>query len=149
MKKIFVVVIVFLSLPTLTFAQLNDNGNSYHSKNKEQVGNLYKNTLLYSAAIPYAPLGARYQYLKKKIGFFFNIKSSVNQDDDDFIIAAGPSFKINNKLNLYLGGGYNFGYKDIDAETGVIIKWGKFAMDLGGGYSTGVGYGTLGFGFNF
>ena len=108
-----------------------------------------KNTLLYSAALPYAPFGLRYQYLKTKVGVFLNMKSSLGIDDDDFIIAAGPSFKINKKINVYIGGGYNIGYRDVDAETGVIMKWCKFAIDIGGGYSAGVSYGTLGFGINF
>ncbi len=147
--KTILIVIMFLSIPAICFAQLSDDGGSNQSKEKEQENDLRKHTLLYSAAIPYAPFGIRYQYLKRKVGIFFNIKSSLGIDDDDFIIAAGPSFKINNKINLYIGGGYNIGYSDFDAETGAIVKWSRFAIDIGGGYSAGVVYGTLGFGFNF
>ena len=144
-----IIIIGLILIPTLSFAQLDDDGKSYQSKNVEKTQSLYSNTLLYSAAIPYAPFGIRYQHLSNKVGLFLNIKSDFDLYEGDFIIAAGPSFRINDKINWYIGGGYNIGYEDIDAEAGVIIKWNKFSIDIGGGYSAEIGYGTLGFGFNF
>lgn len=148
MKNILFVIFL-MATSSISFAQLNDDGKSNNTKKLEQVGNSLNNTLLFSAAIPFAPFGLRYQYLNKSVGLFLNIKSDLGLVEEDFIISAGPCFRINNKINWYIGGGYNIGYEDIDAEAGVIIKWNKFSIDIGGGYSAEIGYGTLGFGFNF
>ncbi len=148
-KSIYFLIGLIL-IPTISFAQLDDDGKSYKSKKVKNTQSLYSNTLLYSAAISCAPFGIRYQYLSNKVGLFLNVKSDFDLIADDFIFAAGPSFRINDKINGYIGGGYNIGYyKDIDAEAGVIIKRNKFAIDIGIGYSAEIAYITFGFGFNF
>ena len=143
MKNILLISLLVI-IPTLSLAQLNDDGKSNSSV---KIYHGY-NTFAYSAAIPYGPFGIKYHRCKS-FGFYSAFKTDFGLVDGDYIITIGGAKSIGQKVNLYVGGGYDISFSEPVLEGGFMLKFGKFAIDIGGGYIVeDIGYGTLGFGFN-
>lgn len=128
----------------MSFAQLNEDGKS---KSSVKVYHGY-NTFAYSAAIPFAPFGIKYQYCNS-FDFYSVFRTDLNLADGDKIITVGGAKSIGEKMNIYVGAGYDISFSEPVLEGGFMLKFGKFAIDVGGGYIVNdIGYGTLGFGYN-
>lgn len=142
--KCLISILILVLIPTLTWAQLNDDGKSRKSV---RVNHGY-NTIAYSAAIPFAPFGIKYQYCKS-YGFYTAFKTDFDLIDGDYILTAGAAKTIGQKMNAYVGTGYDFSFSEPVLEAGCLLKFGKYVVDIGAGYLVGdIAYGTLGFGFN-
>ncbi|RRQ48118.1 hypothetical protein DZC72_10340 [Maribacter algicola] len=150
MKKIFFV-LLFVSIPTLLSAQLNDNGKSSNNSIKGKVSPEFKNTLMYYSHIPYSPYGIKYSYCKSW-GFYISATYDFETVDGDAFLNAGVVKSITDKLRGYLGSGYNPLWDEASVETGVTFVFGNFALDTGGGFNfvePEYSYINLGVGFNF
>ncbi|RAJ12364.1 hypothetical protein [Arenibacter echinorum] len=150
MKNI-VFVLIFATIPTLTFAQFNDDGKSSNNSIKEKVGSEYKNALMYYSHIPFSPYGIKYSYCKSW-GFYISATYDFETVDGDAFLNAGVVKSISKKTRCYIGSGYNPIWEEACVETGVTFVFGKFALDIGGGFNFIVpeySYANLGTGFNF
>jgi hypothetical protein len=164
--------------PTLSFAQLNDDGKTFEKTPSKQ--NIYAraNSILLSGSLstgflkgnPYKleinnnkniTPGIKYQYCRS-FGDYVSFKSHFTKRDSlsgrSFtMLTLGVAKSLSQKVNIYLGGGVNFlSYQDERVhsrngvlEAGCIIKLGLFAIDLGCAYSDPIFFPTLGIGCNF
>ena len=150
MKNI-VFVLLFATIPTLTFAQLNDDGKASNSSINEKVGSEYKNTLMYNSHIPFSPFGIKYSYCKSW-GFYISATYDFEMVEGDAFLTAGVVKSVSEKVRCYFGSGYNPIWEEASVETGVIFIFGNFALDIGGGFNfiaPEYSYANLGVGFNF
>lgn len=148
------ILFILISIPTISFAQLNfaklnDGRKSSNTLKKKKESSSFSNSIIYSAAIPYAPFGIKYHYCNS-FGFYASFKSDFEIIDGDYILTGGFAKSIGQKVNLYFGGGYDISYDEGVAEGGLILKFNRIAIDIGVGFVIDdVGYATVGIGYNF
>lgn len=147
MRNLLILLILF-SIPTISFAQLNDDGKSSNTLKTKKGISFFNNSILYSAAMPYGPFGVKYHYCNS-FGAYVSFKTDFEEVEGDYILTGGFAKSIGKNVNLYIGVGYDT-YEDGVVEGGLILKFNRFAIDIGAGdvFQYG-GYATIGFGYNF
>ena len=161
MKKI--ILVIFILLPSFSYAQVNNNSSANENTNLAQNKFSKANTILICSAIPWAPFGIKYQYCKT-LGAYVSYSTDFNLIDEWKMITFGVTKTLGPKSNFYLGFGLNSNYSTYISnnknfsekyltgvlEGGIVIKFGMFALDLGGGFvSAETGFGSVGIGVNF
>ena len=119
MKNI-VFVLLFATIPTLTFAQINDDDKAKNNSIIEKVGSVYKNTLMYNSHIPFSPFGIKYSYCKSW-GFYISATYDLEMVEGDAFLSAGVVKSVSEKVRCYFGSGYNPIWEEASVETGVIL----------------------------
>jgi hypothetical protein len=169
-KLIFTFLIMF---PTLSFAQLNDDGKTFEKVSSKQNNYAKANSIILSGSLSllsgsppnkFFP-GIKYQYCKS-FGAYISFKSNFAKRDslgglkrNITLMTLGATKSLGPKVNIYLGGGIEISSSSYNPklnlifgviEAGCVLKIGIFAIDLGGACSFYTNfYSTLGIGFNF
>lgn len=129
MKKIIFFLGFIIFSFSLSTAQIT-GGGGHQSKNETGSINVGKHTLLFDAAIPWAPFGIKYAYIDK-FGGYASICTDFGTIDEDCILTFGPTFQLTPKIHLYFGAGYIFGWGGAALEAGLIFRINGFSIDAG------------------
>jgi len=133
-----------LLIPMLLNAQLNVDGKTETNAFQKENNGLRPSTLLFSGSTS-APFGMKYQYCRS-FGGYVSLKTDFDLLKNWYHISLGAAKSVGQVVNLYLGGGINFGdyegkyYSDYYGwrygpsggfEGGAILKFNKIAFDIG------------------
>ena len=149
MKNI-IVVLIFIAMPSLSFAQLENDGKSYN-KTRIHDKQEYNNTIMFQSHIPTSFIGIKYAYLGN-IGGYVAFTTDAGIVDGVYQLTIGITKKVSSNFNVYLGYGYDFSYYESMIDAGIIYRINRFALGIGGGLNVddpAYSYGSIGLGFNY
>jgi len=150
MKRL-IFIFMTLGIPFLVHAQLDIDGKTGVSSTNTKLDGFRPHSILLSAST-LTPFGIKYQYCRN-FGGYISFKMDPNVlGNDDYLISAGVSKSISKRSNLWVGGGFDFGYDKyrtayylIEKSNGVGIEAGWLMKGING-FSVDIGVGCM---FNY
>ena len=150
MKRFLILFLIFI--PAISFSQLGDDGKTRQPDAKaSNTSATFKHSVFAQSHIPTSWAGLKYAYLNNWGGYAafttdFLIGYEVIQG------TVGITKRIVPDVYGYLGGGLDFYWEEVIADVGIIIKFGRVGLSIGGGFDfmdPEYSYGSVGIGVNF